>query len=94
MNTLSSVKDRVRFLFQAYPETRESDSALLYRYEHIYGNISHQEIASVKRSSRYWRDPTGVRRAKYPDCEVYLRSAQQQALSLDHQQEWKEVFRV
>ena len=52
---VSTVKHRVEWVYISVPSAVEFDCVLLAVYENYFGKLSHQEVSSVKRSGRFWR---------------------------------------
>ena len=51
-----TIKKRVYDIYVVYRDAVECDGVLLAIYENYFGKISHQNVASIKRIGRYWRN--------------------------------------
>lgn len=61
---LLTIKDRVEWVYNTYPDTIETDLCLLAIYENHFGKLTHQDVSSVKRAGRYWRQQTRFARTQ------------------------------
>jgi len=52
---LLTIKDRVEWVYSCYKDAVEADLCLLAIYENYFGTLTHQDVSSVKRAGRYWR---------------------------------------
>tara|TARA_R100001530_G_scaffold134316_2_gene108963 strand:- start:71 stop:322 length:252 start_codon:yes stop_codon:yes gene_type:complete len=59
-----TVKDRVEWVYKNYSDAVEADLVLLAIFENYFGTLSHQDISSVKRAGRYWRQQTRFSRSQ------------------------------